>query len=49
MLSMMPMRSKPTVLRPSFRPVDRMVFATFAVSRPNGGIFCVQWGAGDNE
>lgn len=47
MLSMMPKHSKPTALRPNFRPVYRMAFAGFTDSRPGGGIFCGQWGAGD--
>jgi len=41
----MQMLSKPTALRPNFRPVDRMVFAAFTDSRPDGGIFCEQCGA----
>lgn len=37
------MRSKPTALRPSLRPVYSLMLAVFTDSRPGGGIFCGQW------
>lgn len=41
------MRSKPTVLRPSFRPVYTRMVTAFTDSCLNGGIFCGQWVAED--